>query len=392
MQLQQPVERTLSAASQNALKELAEECVCPISQSLMVDPVIAGDGHSYDRIQIETWIRQEEAAGVAVTSPQTREPLPDTRLVSNLAVKRTIQRLVGSGRLDPEIVEEWQAAKVAAAQSASDATRLKSLSHAPIGTHIVLDTRFKLHLEPAMEAELVDGSRTLSSLRGDLHHCVVSRGTGLFDGRNETGRLLIADVNIDAVARSLVPTSDSQQTDNSSDPVAPEGLQSLLQVEALAPAPLPADALLASVLPATDPNLENVFSETNDMLSLQMGVANAVEHILRRLATIENGLPAAIQTEWQILDKELERRRNKYRLHRLRSLLHHRHHLKVACVVDAVDDKGAFTLAFPGMASPQSDGESGGATSLTSQVPANFIGPGAVVVVAPRGGGLFEGP
>lgn len=356
----------------------------------MVDPVIAGDGHSYDRTQIETWIHQQKAAGGVVSSPQTREALPDTRLVSNLALKRTIERLVGSGRLDAEIVEEWQATKVAAAQSAIDTTRLKSLSHAPIGTRIVLTTCFKLHLEPEIEAELVDGSRTLSSMKGDLHHSVMFGGGGLFGGgRIKTGRLLIADVNIDAVARSLVPKSDSQE-DNSREPVDPEELQSLLQVpEALAPAPLPADALLASVLPATD-------------LSVQVGVTNAVEHIVRRLATIENGLPAAIQTEWQILDKELDRRRNNGRLSKLRGLLDCHHHLKVLCVVDAVDDKGAFTLAFPGTASPQSDGESGGATALTSQVPADFIGPGAVVAVdqglfaqgnqglfAQTGGGLF---
>lgn len=392
MQLPQ---RTLSAVSQNALKELAEECVCPISQSLMVDPVIAGDGHSYDRTQIETWMRQQEAAGTAVSSPQTRELLPDTRLVSNLALKRTIERLVGSGRLDAEIVENWKAAKVAAASAASDAARLKSLSHAPIGTRIILGTCFNLHVEPTMEAELVDGSRALSSLRGDLHHW---RGAtaGLFGGPGETGRLLIPDVSIDVVARALEPKSDSEETHNRRAPVDPEVLQSLLRVpEALAPAPLAADVLLASVLPATDPKWDVERDAAGGSHSVQVGVINAVEHVVRRLATIENGLPTAIQTEWQILDKELERRRNKGRLQGLRSLFENQHHLNVACVVDAVDDKGAFTLAFPGTASLQSDGETERATALTTEVPASFIGPGAVVAAAPppgqMRGGLFGG-
>ena len=35
------------------LQELAEEIVCPISHALPVDPVLAADGFTYDRAQIE---------------------------------------------------------------------------------------------------------------------------------------------------------------------------------------------------------------------------------------------------------------------------------------------------------------------------------------------------
>ena len=78
-----------------------------MSHSLMVDPVTAADGHTYDRAQIESCPHCSGHNGQP-TCPQTREPLVDTRLLPNLALRRTIQRLVDSGRLDDAIVKEWQ--------------------------------------------------------------------------------------------------------------------------------------------------------------------------------------------------------------------------------------------------------------------------------------------
>jgi hypothetical protein len=35
-----------------------EELSCPISMQLMTDPVMADDGHTYQRDAIETWIKK----------------------------------------------------------------------------------------------------------------------------------------------------------------------------------------------------------------------------------------------------------------------------------------------------------------------------------------------
>jgi hypothetical protein len=35
-----------------------EELSCPISMQLMTDPVVADDGHTYQRHAIETWINK----------------------------------------------------------------------------------------------------------------------------------------------------------------------------------------------------------------------------------------------------------------------------------------------------------------------------------------------
>ena len=42
------------------------EFLCPISQELMVEPVVAADGHSYDQVEIEKWFETGHR-----TSPMT---------------------------------------------------------------------------------------------------------------------------------------------------------------------------------------------------------------------------------------------------------------------------------------------------------------------------------
>merc|ERR1719343_1263956 len=50
---------------------------CPITQEIMVDPVIASDGHTYDRHAITEWLRTHD------TSPTTNMRLPNKNLIPN---------------------------------------------------------------------------------------------------------------------------------------------------------------------------------------------------------------------------------------------------------------------------------------------------------------------
>ena len=52
---------------------------------LMRDPVMAMDGHTYERRNIERWLADHQ------TSPKTNEPLPSLTLVPNHAVKSMVQ-------------------------------------------------------------------------------------------------------------------------------------------------------------------------------------------------------------------------------------------------------------------------------------------------------------
>lgn len=72
--------------------DLKHDCLCPIRQSPMIDPVVAADGHSYDRKAIERWVC---AHG---TSPMTNMTLANMAFVPNILGSKFVSCL---GRSDP---------------------------------------------------------------------------------------------------------------------------------------------------------------------------------------------------------------------------------------------------------------------------------------------------
>ncbi len=76
-------ERATVAAVASPQKPFAQkipyELFCPITQSIMRDPVSTADGHTYDRREIEAWLARDGDA----TSPATGLPLPHKGLVPN---------------------------------------------------------------------------------------------------------------------------------------------------------------------------------------------------------------------------------------------------------------------------------------------------------------------
>ena len=59
--------------------------VCPIGLGIMIDPVIAADGHSYDRHNIMEWLKSNN------TSPTTNLTLSSSVLIPNHSLKAAIQ-------------------------------------------------------------------------------------------------------------------------------------------------------------------------------------------------------------------------------------------------------------------------------------------------------------
>jgi len=59
--------------------------LCPITQGVMTDPVIALDGHTYEKRAIEQWFSQGR-----LTSPVTNLRLNSTTLVPNHALRGAI--------------------------------------------------------------------------------------------------------------------------------------------------------------------------------------------------------------------------------------------------------------------------------------------------------------
>mmetsp|Transcript_43782 Transcript_43782/g.78231 ORF Transcript_43782/g.78231 Transcript_43782/m.78231 type:complete len:400 (+) Transcript_43782:148-1347(+) len=58
--------------------------LCPITQEVMRDPVIAADGYTYERSAIEAWLRKKQS------SPMTNAPLEHLNLIPNHSLRSTI--------------------------------------------------------------------------------------------------------------------------------------------------------------------------------------------------------------------------------------------------------------------------------------------------------------
>ncbi|KAK3418212.1 hypothetical protein EUGRSUZ_H04159 [Eucalyptus grandis] len=64
---------------------IPEEFLCPISKSVMVDPVVLENGQTFDRLPIQDWLNKGHRR-----CPLTLQFLRDTRLTPNLLVRRLI--------------------------------------------------------------------------------------------------------------------------------------------------------------------------------------------------------------------------------------------------------------------------------------------------------------
>lgn len=60
--------------------------ICPISQCIMIHPVMTRSGHNYERKAILTWLKEQNN-----TCPMTRNTLTVKDLVSNRALRAVIQ-------------------------------------------------------------------------------------------------------------------------------------------------------------------------------------------------------------------------------------------------------------------------------------------------------------
>ena len=62
--------------------------ICPISHEPVIDPVMAADGHTYERAYIERWLQDHD------TSPKTNLPLDHKTLVPNYALRSMVEAIV----------------------------------------------------------------------------------------------------------------------------------------------------------------------------------------------------------------------------------------------------------------------------------------------------------
>ena len=87
-QEQQKKPTIIEQSLRSSLESMADRFICPITQEIMTDPVIAADGFSYERTAIEQWIKVK---GNAALSPCTGQPLAHTQVIPNITLKNAIQ-------------------------------------------------------------------------------------------------------------------------------------------------------------------------------------------------------------------------------------------------------------------------------------------------------------
>ena len=88
------------------LENVAQRCRDTITGSLLVDPVIAEDGHTYERRAIVEWFKRR----IPATSPMTKEVI-GTSLKPNYALRAIVEDLVASGGLTSLERAEWHLAR-----------------------------------------------------------------------------------------------------------------------------------------------------------------------------------------------------------------------------------------------------------------------------------------
>lgn len=86
----------------NTVNEVADHLLCKITQELPIDPVIALDGHIYERTAINTWFEQRQPT----TSPATNASM-GRKLVPAHQIRNTIATLMQSGAIQRSRADVW---------------------------------------------------------------------------------------------------------------------------------------------------------------------------------------------------------------------------------------------------------------------------------------------
>lgn len=97
----------LSEEASSVIDPMVAEYLCPITQELPVEPVLAEDGRCYERDAIAKWLSMDQSTA-GTRSPVTNE-LMGKKLVPATQVKNMLMLLTERGVLKGETVDKWRA-------------------------------------------------------------------------------------------------------------------------------------------------------------------------------------------------------------------------------------------------------------------------------------------
>ena len=90
-----------SKKMRKSINDVAADLVCPITQELPIEPVMAEDGKIYEKTAILEWLSRD------ATSPVTRARM-GSRLLPAIQTRNTIEALVKSGAIGDELTTAWK--------------------------------------------------------------------------------------------------------------------------------------------------------------------------------------------------------------------------------------------------------------------------------------------
>jgi hypothetical protein len=88
------VDAVATASKHSRMKgmKIRDEFMCPITYELLRDPVVASDGHTYEKSAIEKWLKSHQ------TSPRSGEPMTSL-IIPNINLKKLIQDIIDEVRI-----------------------------------------------------------------------------------------------------------------------------------------------------------------------------------------------------------------------------------------------------------------------------------------------------
>lgn len=98
--------RKHSPQQQTARNSTAEALVCPITLMLPIDPVLADDGHIYERKAIEDHFEYRAKASLEIASPLTNQVMSQ-RLVSAPETKNLIASVIKERLITGDLAKAW---------------------------------------------------------------------------------------------------------------------------------------------------------------------------------------------------------------------------------------------------------------------------------------------
>jgi ankyrin repeat protein len=199
---------------------IPHECFCPITQEVMKDPVIAQDGHTYERSAIERWFATGQR-----TSPVTRAVFSNITLRPNYALRNLIQDLVpnlAKRKLDMHHIE----AAIKLREEEVEQTLAEK------GQLLEKQGQEKLHLAAALEQkekELVENKRLIGLMDDRIKQ--LERQVSFFLERDKKLLGLIQTQPFAVPSLGAQPSSASSSTSSCFVPQSRQGLEEATPLE-----------------------------------------------------------------------------------------------------------------------------------------------------------------